>query len=152
MKVCGIEMGNVAVLVGVDDDALWPALKAAVGDGEIVAAPCGLDADEAAILSRMSPPTGVIGLRNLGDSLHPSKHAAMVASLRAAGVPFVATTHSADVVDQFTGDEVIALHESKAACLSEHPEWLKWSTLIRTGEFWATVGESWVAGVERASQ
>lgn len=150
MKVCGIEMGNVAVLVGIDDDALWRATEAV--EGKSYTAPSASFSVGNGFVQIAKSQGLVLVARNLGDSLHPSKHAAMVASLRAAGVPFVATTHSADVVDQFTGDEVIALHESKAACLSEHPEWLKWSTLIRTGEFWATVGESWVAGVERASQ
>lgn len=139
MNVCGIEMGDVAVIVGVDEEAVLLAMNAAVGDGEINAAPDGISADRFAFLSRMSPPTGVIGLRNLGDSMHPSKHAAMVAALRASGVPFVATCHNPYLLDHFTPSEVIVLHDGRADRLSDHPD-AKTREAMTTGEFYAASG------------
>lgn len=87
---------------------------------------------------------------NLGATLHPTAAGRLVATLRTIGAQVIATTHSPDVVDAFAGDEVLVLHDGKAARLSQHPEWAKWSTLTRTGEFWSTVGEAWVADVKGA--
>lgn len=146
MKVCGIEMGPVAVIVGVDDDELWRAMKALVGPSTLSATGAAHGGVEE--FARVAKAHGrTLLASNLGDSLHPSKHSPMVAALRASGVPFVATTHSPDVVDCFRGDEIIVLHEGKAARLSQHPEWAMGSTLCRTGEFWSTVGEDWVGAL-----
>lgn len=94
----------------------------------------------------------VATLDPIANGLHPSAAGRLVAALRTIGAQVIAATHSPDVVDAFTGDEVIVLHEGKAALLSQHPEWAKWSTICRTGEFWSTVGESWVADVKVAEQ
>jgi hypothetical protein len=142
MKVCGIEMGDVAVIVGVDDDALWRATEGV--EGKSYTAPSASFGVGTGFVQVARVAGLTLIARNLGDSLHPSKHAPMVAALRAAGVPVVATTHSPDVVDCFTGDEVVVLHEGKAARLSQHPEWASQSTRMRAGAFWSTAGEAWV--------
>lgn len=85
-------------------------------------------------------------LDNLGAMLHPSVIARLIASLRTIGAQVIATTHSPDVVDCFEFSEVLVMHGGKVRRLSEHPESEKWSALVRAGEFWSTVGESWVSG------
>ena len=82
---------------------------------------------------------------NFGTGLHPVTIARLVTALREIGAQVVAATHSPDVADCLTHAEVIVMHGGKARPLSDHPESAKWSHLTRTGEFWSTVGESWVS-------
>lgn len=145
MKVCGIEMGDAVVIVGVDDEAMVDAMRKAL-ERSVRRLPGARGVTEDTLASCRK--TGDrLCLYDLGDSMHPTKYRPMVDALRASGVPFVATTHSPYLLDCFSGDEVIVLHEGRAARLSQHPQWPTWATLCNAGEFWSAEGEAWVANV-----
>ena len=62
----------------------------------------------------------------------------------------VATTHSPYLLDCLDREEVLvtALRPDGSAVvkpLTEHPDIDQWRDLMAPGEFWSTVGESWVA-------
>lgn len=133
MKVCGIEMGNVAVIVGVDDEAL----DAVVSEFSIAYGGSHGISDTRMDWLRTHD---CVAIPDLGDSMHPSKHAAMVAALRASGVPFVATTHSPYLLDHFDPSEVIVLHDGRADRLSDHHDAKRSMEVLTTGEFYAASG------------
>jgi hypothetical protein len=141
--LAGREVGDFALLVGVDDHDMRQWLPSSEENFYRLAAPRGvLDV----YVDRAQRHQSGLALECLGDSLHPSKHAALVASLRASGVPVIATTHSADLVDCVSFDEVFVCAGDVVRCLADHPEAAEWRTLLRAGEFWGTVGEGWVTG------
>jgi hypothetical protein len=90
----------------------------------------------------------------LERGLHPKALGTLVAQIREVQKQFpdlqvVATTHSPYLVDCFKPEEVVltAIGEDgsvRAACLNEHPDFEKWKNEMKPGEFWSTVGESWV--------
>jgi predicted ATPase len=96
---------------------------------------------------------------DIDKSLHPGAQAELVRCIRAilAARPelqMVCTTHSPYLLDHVELDEVrvMALDaEGHAACrsLSDHPDSQRWREMLRTGEFWASVGEDWI--VEKAA-
>lgn len=90
-----------------------------------------------------------LALECLGDSLHPSKHEALVAALRATGVPVIATTHAPDLVDWASFEEVLVCQGAVVRRLSDHPEADQWRKLLRAGEFWISVGEAWLMETSR---
>lgn len=57
-------------------------------------------------------------------------------------------TNNPYVVDCFDINDVIAAGKTRAMKLSCHPKWYRWSGSMRAGEFWASVGESWVDSLE----
>ena len=64
-------------------------------------------------------------------------------------VQVVCTSHSPDLLDQVALEEVRVMALDKdgyARCrrLSDHPESERWRKMLRTGEFWASVGEDWL--------
>lgn len=145
MILAGRDVGAFALLVGVDYTTLIEILTRCAPPGGIsvpVASAMGVPWPWVEQMKMHGLPAL---LDRLGDSLHPSKHAALVASLRASGVPVIATTHSPDLVDCVTYDEVFVCAGDTVRCLAEHPEAAEWRTLLRTGEFWGTVGEAWVS-------
>lgn len=88
----------------------------------------------------------LLTLQDAGDSLHPSRHAELARALRDFPLPVVLTTHSTNFLDSFAFGEVLVVGDDGIPKrLSEHPESEKWARLIRTGEFWDTVGEDWAA-------
>lgn len=65
-------------------------------------------------------------------------------------VQVLCTTHSPDLLDEVQLDEVRVMaldSQGNSVCkrLSEHPEGEQWRKMLRTGEFWASVGEEWAA-------
>jgi hypothetical protein len=61
----------------------------------------------------------------------------------------VATSHSPYLLDYVKAEEVLltSLDQDGYAVvksLTEHPEYERWKDLMAPGEFWRTVGESWV--------
>lgn len=90
---------------------------------------------------------------DIDQALHPGAQIELVRSIRTIlasrpEVQVVCTTHSPDLLDEVRLEEVrvMALDaEGHAVCkrLSEHPESQKWRNMLRTGEFWASVGEDW---------
>ena len=64
----------------------------------------------------------------------------------------VTTTHSPFVVDCVEPSAVRVMSVDKnehAVCrkLTDHPDWERWRTSLRAGEFWSFVGEDWMFGV-----
>lgn len=93
-------------------------------------------------------------LDDVDAALHSSAQAELVRAIRAilAARPelqIICTSHSPDLLDNVSFEEirVMALdRDGYARCgrLSEHPESEKWRKMLRTGEFWASVGEDWL--------
>ncbi len=96
--------------------------------------------------------------------LHPLAQQQLVGLLRRMvearpGLQVILTTHSPDLVDACRPDEVRVFGHAGGGRvairrLDEHPEAPKWLNLLRTGEFWSSVGEGWVgedgAGAEQS--
>ena len=91
-----------------------------------------------------------------GDrALHPTAQHGLIELLRSMqktrpDLQIVLPTHSPDLVDACTADEVRVFGRDAngqvcIASLNEHPEAEKWLKLMRVGEFWSTVGEDWLA-------
>jgi hypothetical protein len=96
---------------------------------------------------------------DIDGALHSSAQVELVRCLRAIlrdrpDVQVVCTTHSPDLLDQVDLAEVRVMaldKEGHAHCakLADHPESERWRKMLRTGEFWASVGEDWVLGAAR---
>ncbi|EYF00599.1 AAA family ATPase [Chondromyces apiculatus] len=91
---------------------------------------------------------------DIDKALHPDAQADLVRCLRTIqqerpDLQIVCTTHSPYLLDHVALDEVrvMALDDAgHAVCrkLSDHPESARFRDMLRTGEFWASVGEDWV--------
>lgn len=107
-----------------------------------------------AALSRI-PKHGVVLLDDLDRALHPKAQAEVVTVLRAIlqqreDLQILATSHSPYLLDSFESKEVrlSVLNEEGGAVvapLASHPESDRWKDVMKAGEFWSSVGESWVA-------
>ncbi|MCB9796731.1 MAG: AAA family ATPase [Alphaproteobacteria bacterium] len=97
-------------------------------------------------------------LDDIDRGLHPRAQVELIRAIRRImalrpELQIVATTHSADLLGELSGDEVRVMQldaQGYAHCrtLSEHPAWEAWSQGLSTGEFWATAGEDWVLETE----
>lgn len=139
---------GVALYLEFVDGAVVPALH--VSEGTLLAL---------ATLAAAMPPSGGTGtvllIDDLDRALHPAAQAKFCEMLHATldAVPdlqIIATTHSPDLVDACKLEEVLVMgfHPALgpvARPLSEHSDATRYRTLLRTGEFWGTVGEDWVA-------
>jgi predicted ATPase len=91
---------------------------------------------------------------DIDAALHTSAQVELLRCLRSIlasrpDVQIVCTSHSPDLLDQVSLEEVRVMALDKdgyARCrrLSDHPESAQWRKMLRTGEFWASVGEDWV--------
>lgn len=91
---------------------------------------------------------------DIDRSLHPEAQAELVRCLRAIleqrpELQVVCTTHSAYMLDHVALDEVRVMRldeHGHALCrpLSDHPESQRWRNMLRTGEFWASIGDDWI--------
>jgi hypothetical protein len=81
----------------------------------------------------------------LGQDLHSDRQAPFCDWLREEQVPVVAATVNPYAVDCFAYGEVWVLHDRRAARLDQHPDVDTWRHKLQAGEFWSSVGESWVA-------
>nr|WP_172307631.1 ATP-binding protein [Pseudenhygromyxa sp. WMMC2535] len=90
---------------------------------------------------------------DIDRGLHPDAQAKLITSLRALldarpECQLLCTSHSPYLLDNFRPQEVQVLSlegsEVAAARLDHHPEWPEWQGKLQTGEFWQSVGESWV--------
>ncbi|MBN1206695.1 MAG: AAA family ATPase [Myxococcaceae bacterium] len=94
-------------------------------------------------------------------SLHPAAQAKLIEVLRAIQkrdpeLQIVATSHSPFILNYLDPKEVrmtFLAENGFARCekLTAHPEFEKWKDLMSPGEFWSTVGESWVEKAGEAS-
>lgn len=103
-----------------------------------------------------APERKVFLLDDIERALHPSAQRELVAALRRflakrPDAQILCTSHSPYIIDHFAADEVCVMQadgHGHATCrrLSDHPEWLAWKGKLEPGEFWTSVGESWVEG------
>ena len=143
MIVAGLDVGAFTVLVGQDDAALKRVSWQAPGNVWKVAH--GIPPETLADIKRN---TGGVILTDLCDSVHPTRIPALMASLRAAGVPIVAATHNPYVLDCCDPSEVIVLHDGHAARLSEHP--IARMGALSAGQLWTLDDEAtWVPAAAR---
>lgn len=94
-------------------------------------------------------------------SLHPAAQAKLIEVLRAIqksdpALQIVATSHSPFILNYLDPKEVrmtFLAENGFARCekLTAHPEFEKWKDLMTPGEFWSTVGESWLEKVGETS-
>jgi hypothetical protein len=90
---------------------------------------------------------------DIDKGLHPDAQAKLITSLRRLlarrpELQILCTSHSPYLLDHFQPEEVqvLSLTDGRvaAARLDQHPDWPKWKGKLQTGEFWQSVGESWI--------
>ena len=94
-------------------------------------------------------------IENLDHGLHPRAMAELIQQLREIQkqnpeLQLIGTSHSPYLLDAVRPEEVLltSLDEDGYTVvkpLTAHPEYDRWKDLMAPGEFWSTVGESWVA-------
>ncbi len=94
----------------------------------------------------------------LEHGLHPKALKDLVQQLRrlqeeSPDLQILATSHSPYLLDHFRAEEILltSLDEEGYAVikpLTDHPEYERWKDLMAPGEFWSTVGESWITETE----
>lgn len=92
---------------------------------------------------------------DLDRGLHPTAQGQLVGCLRKVlglypSVQLICTTHSPYLLDHFTEPEVRAVAKTKAGGvtakrLRQHPDWPRIGESMGLGEFWSSVGETWIA-------
>jgi predicted ATPase len=107
------------------------------------------------------PQPRLVLLDDIELKLHPAAQAKLVEVLRAIQkrdpeVQIVATSHSPFILNYLEPSEVrmtFLAENGFARCekLTAHPEFEKWKDLMSPGEFWSTVGESWLEKAGEAS-
>jgi predicted ATPase len=90
-------------------------------------------------------------------ALHPVAQGKLIEVLRAIQkndpeLQIVATSHSPFILNYLKPEEIrmtFLAENGFARCekLTAHPEFEKWKDLMSPGEFWSTVGESWIGKV-----
>ena len=105
------------------------------------------------VLASPNPPDLVL-IENLERGLHPKALQDLVRQIRTLQeqnpkLQVIATSHSPYLLDYLEADEILltSLDEDGYASvkpLTEHPEYDRWKDVMAPGEFWSTVGESWV--------
>jgi energy-coupling factor transporter ATP-binding protein EcfA2 len=101
-----------------------------------------------------APRPKLVLLDDLDRGLHPKAQKDLVSQLRKLlerdpELQIVATSHSPYLVDHLDPKEVrlsTVLPDGtiRFAALTQHPDFERWKETMRPGEFWSTVGESWV--------
>jgi hypothetical protein len=110
----------------------------------------------------LAPPfPRLVLLDDIELKLHPAAQAKLINALRAiqkrdASLQIVATSHSPFILNYLDPKEVrmtFLAENGFARCekLTAHPEFEKWKDLMSPGEFWSTVGESWLEKVGETS-
>jgi energy-coupling factor transporter ATP-binding protein EcfA2 len=101
-----------------------------------------------------NPDLRLLLLDDIDRGLHPRAQRALVTLLHTIqqsrpDLQIVCTTHSPFVLDLFDPADVRVMRrdpEGLAHCqeLIKHPNWPKWQSTLKAGEFWSFVGEDWV--------
>jgi hypothetical protein len=104
-----------------------------------------------------APRPKLVLLDDLDRGLHPKAQKDLVAQLRMLlerdpDLQIVATSHSPYLVDHLDPKEVrlsTVLPDGtiRFGALTQHPDFERWKEAMRPGEFWSTVGESWVGSL-----
>lgn len=107
------------------------------------------------IVESSETPDVTIMLDDLDRALHPDAQRVLVGYLRRlidkrAGLQVIATTHSPYLVEHLDFDQVLAttLDPTRGSVIQpliKHPDAARWRDEMSAGEFWSSVGESWVA-------
>jgi predicted ATPase len=109
------------------------------------------------LLTALSAPRApkLILIDDLERGLHPKALGDLMRQLRRlqkqnSCLQIIATSHSPYLLDFLKPEEILltSLDEDGYAAvksLAEHPEYERWKDMMAPGEFWSTVGESWVA-------
>ncbi|MFZ4575267.1 MAG: AAA family ATPase [Phycisphaerales bacterium] len=102
-----------------------------------------------------TPRPTLLLIDELERGLHPRALARFVQQLREIqklhpDVQIVATTHSPYLLDCFKPEEIRLTYAEPGkpatiAKLTDHPDWERWKDEMAPGEFWASVGEEWIA-------
>ncbi len=97
---------------------------------------------------------------DLDQGLHPRAQVELIGQLRKLqevkpDLQIVATSHSPYLLDCLAPREVriVAVgsdHTARIAKLTDHPEYERWKDVMAPGEFWSSVGESWVESATAA--
>jgi predicted ATPase len=106
------------------------------------------------LLQSLGGRSALILVDDIDQDLHPAAQADLVAVLRKVlevnpDLQIVATSHSPYFLDHMKAEEVrlMTLDEqgfSHLANLTDHPEFERWRGVMMPGEFWSSVGESWI--------
>ncbi len=106
-----------------------------------------------------SDPPQLLLIDDLERGLHPRALGELVQLLRKIQeqnpeLQIVATSHSPYLLDHLQAEEILltALDEDGYAVvrsLAEHPDYERWKDVMAPGEFWSTVGESWVTAAKK---
>lgn len=101
----------------------------------------------------------LILLDDIDRGLHPVAQAELCACIRRLlavrnDVQVIATSHSPYILDHFDVSEVRVMgfgadNLARVRALAEHPDAARMKGFLKTGEFWGTVGEQWVASDDR---
>jgi len=145
--------------VPVEQDRIGDALQLSIADHGWLSAS---DVSDGTLLTlglltallALDGPT-VLLVDDIDRGLHPSAQQELIAAVRRLldvrpELQVICTTHSPYLLDNFATEEVIVVSAddkgyTHAAPLSDHPDYVRFKELMRAGEFWSTVGESWVA-------
>ncbi|HZI13601.1 MAG TPA: AAA family ATPase [Myxococcus sp.] len=105
-----------------------------------------------------TPKPKLVLLDDLDRGLHPKAQKDLVSQLRkllerVPELQIIATSHSPYLVDHLDPKEVrlsTVLPDGtiRFAELTQHPDFERWKEVMRPGEFWSTVGESWVGSLK----
>lgn len=96
----------------------------------------------------------LILIDDIDKGLHPDAQAKLVAALRKliasrGDLQVICTSHSPYLLDHFEPREVQVMSLDRGgiavARLDQHEDWPRWQGKLQTGEFWQSVGESWVS-------
>lgn len=95
---------------------------------------------------------------DLERALHPKALGNLVSQLRSVQSRFgktrriqiIATSHSPYLLDHFEPEEIrltTTAEDGSCLCapLTDHPDFGRWRDQMKTGEFWSTTGEDWIA-------
>lgn len=101
-----------------------------------------------------TPDLRLLLLDDIDRGLHPRAQRTLVELMLALqherpGLQIVCTTHSPFVLDLFDPADVRVMRRDShghGQCqdLTAHPNWPKWQSTLKAGEFWSFVGEDWV--------
>lgn len=102
--------------------------------------------DLAMVASCASPHSTVL-IDDVDLHVDPRCHAALAKMLASMAGQVVVSTHSPFFLDAVPEDSVRVLAETptsiRSALLSDHPEWYRWKTVLKPGEFWSFKGDLW---------
>jgi predicted ATPase len=151
LRIQRVRVADVQVQVGYEilfDMTGAPGVPAAaVSDGTL------LTLGMLTVLNTPDAPQLVL-IDDLERGLHPKAQADLMHQLRQIqenrpDLQIIATSHSPYLLDSLAAEEVLLTSLGKDGYatvrpLTDHPDFSRWKDLMDAGEFWSTVGESWI--------